>query len=83
MANYFDNNGNYINVENLSLAEIYHRAFALGVESTPIRDERCHGNWLNAFPIDDSAECSVCGEYGYLQNNYCPNCGAMMDEGDS
>ncbi len=36
MTNYFDKNGNYINCENLSLAEIYHRAFALGAESTPI-----------------------------------------------
>lgn len=26
MKNYFDNNGNYINVENLSLADIYKRA---------------------------------------------------------
>ena len=26
MKNYFDKNGNYINVENLSLAQIYHRA---------------------------------------------------------
>jgi len=32
MTNYFDKQGNYINCENLSLAEIYHRAFALGVE---------------------------------------------------
>ena len=28
--NYFDQNGNYINVENLSLAEIYARASAEG-----------------------------------------------------
>lgn len=34
--NYFDKNGNYINCENISLAEIYHRAFALGVESVAI-----------------------------------------------
>lgn len=34
--NYFDERGNYINIENLSLADIYHRAFALGVESTAI-----------------------------------------------
>ena len=38
--NYFDKNGNYINVENLSLAEIYHRAFALGVESVDLWEMR-------------------------------------------
>lgn len=45
MSNYFDKNGNYINCENLSLAEIYHRAFALGVESTPVEDKRPKGEW--------------------------------------
>ena len=30
MTNYFDNNGNYINCENLSLAEIYKRGAAEG-----------------------------------------------------
>ena len=33
-ANYFDKKGNYINVENLSLAEIYYRAFKEGQGST-------------------------------------------------
>lgn len=42
MANYFDKDGNYINVENLSLADIYHRAFALGVESVAVRPQ---GEW--------------------------------------
>lgn len=30
MNNYFDKNGNYINIENLSLSEIYKRASAEG-----------------------------------------------------
>lgn len=40
MSNYFDKDGNYINVENLSLADIYHQAFELGVASKPSEDER-------------------------------------------
>ena len=32
MKNHFDKNGNYINVENLSLAEIYHRGYQDGSE---------------------------------------------------
>lgn len=46
MTNYFDKQGNYINCENLSLAEIYHRAFALGVESVAI-DERPQGKYVD------------------------------------
>lgn len=33
-GNYFDKDGNYINIENLSLAEIYYRAFKEGQSST-------------------------------------------------
>ena len=45
-----------------------------------------HGHWINhfddLFPEDSSVECSVCHEYeGIMANdNYCPNCGAKMDE---
>lgn len=46
MTNYFDKQGNYINCENLSLAEIYHRAFALGVESVAI-DKRPQGDLIS------------------------------------
>ena len=49
---------------------------AQGNELVPVR----HGHWINTGFL--TAECSECGaevhelEYG----NYCPNCGAMMDE---
>lgn len=61
MKNYFDRNGNYINVENLSLADIYHRAFALGVESvdiTPLKKSR-----ENSSPFDDCYPCTNCQEF--------------------
>lgn len=52
------------------------------VDAEPVR----HGHWINhfddLFPEDSSVECSVCHEYeGIMANdNYCPNCGAKMDE---
>lgn len=96
MKNYFDNKGNYINLENLSLADIYHRAFALGVESVAIKPPR--GKWVEdvePFGYDETAVavCSVCrhsfilDEYTIddvrLMFKYCPNCGAdMREEGE-
>lgn len=61
------------------------------IEAEPIR----HGHWINAcqtkfdklfFPR--TVKCSVCGNYldfdginaGWDDTNYCPNCGAKMDE---
>jgi hypothetical protein len=57
MTNYFDKQGNYINCENLSLAEIYHRAFALGVDSVAI-DKREQSEWT---PVSERLP----EEYGY------------------
>lgn len=46
-----------------------------------------HGHWIihvdELFPADSTQECSVChGEewLGIKHENYCPNCGAKMDE---
>lgn len=36
-----------------------------------------HGHWIftNLYP-----KCSICGLYGVEDMQYCPNCGATMDE---
>ena len=45
-----------------------------------------HAHWINHFddlyPVESTAECSNCHEeqMTLLDNNYCPNCGAKMDE---
>ena len=53
------------------------------VDAEPVR----HGHWINhyddLFPEESTQECSVCHaeQMGTMLNdNYCPNCGARMDE---
>lgn len=42
-----------------------------------------HGHW-ELSPFDGNWTCSICGDKPYHSNmknmNYCPNCGAKMDE---
>ena len=48
------------------------------IEAEPVR----HGRWIDT---GSGTECSVCMEiqYGYDSNrNYCPNCGAKMEEAE-
>ena len=44
--------------------------------------ENVKGEWkvCDAKPPTWWYECSVCGNAGNKDYNYCPNCGAMMDE---
>lgn len=53
------------------------------VEAVPVR----HGHWIEKIDAEakDSTRrrfyCSVCGKWQtYGRTNYCPNCGAKMDE---
>ena len=53
------------------------------VDATSVR----HGHWINhyddLFPMESTQECSVCHAeqmLTMLDDNYCPNCGAKMDE---
>lgn len=83
MANYFDKDGNYINVENLSLADIYHRAFALGVESVAIRPK---GEWIWRETGASNFRygyftCSNCSFVSKAKQNFCAECGAEMRKG--
>lgn len=45
-------------------------------------DEVRHGHWLRYGY--DGLQCSLCGAVNnnYINNNYCPNCGARMTKGD-
>ena len=47
------------------------------VEDAPTVDTKRHGHWDSRQLV---YECSECGHMGYSDMNYCPNCGALMDE---
>ena len=62
------------------------------VVDTPAADvaEVVHGRWIKddflSDDVNNAEKCSQCGELiGWFGNlpNYCPNCGAKMDGGDS
>ena len=44
-----------------------------------------HGRWIDIpdKPEWDQKMCSVCGDYFCCQNNYCPHCGAKMEENNN
>lgn len=84
MKNHFDKNGNYINVENLSLAEIYHRGYQDGSEDG-LEGIRPQGEWehwhSDNFIPEDIWKCSKCKAEFYIIPDtwdYCPICGADM-----
>lgn len=47
------------------------------VDAAPVR----HGRWLrmDEAPEWDQRRCSECGDISCCQRNYCPNCGAKME----
>ena len=85
MKNHFDKNGNYINVENLSLAEIYHRGYQDGSEDG-LNGIRPHGKWIKIFenPFTNGYVCPFCGHKIQVTEQFLPEvtecevCGAEM-----
>lgn len=48
------------------------------IEDAPTVDPVKHGHWING---NWAIRCSVCGyDMPWAVRNYCPNCGAKMDE---
>jgi hypothetical protein len=46
------------------------------VDAVPVR----HGKWKEYPTGDGLNQCSECGVLRFGESNYCPNCGARMDE---
>ena len=47
------------------------------VEFAPVK----HGKWIENPPTEAwKYHCSICGRTEDYKENYCPNCGAKMDE---
>ena len=80
--NYVDDNGNYQNVENLSLREIYNRGYEHGLAHGKISEQKQRGEWL----LDETEQycyCNRCEDTYYPRPldpswNFCPHCGADM-----
>lgn len=77
-------------IEQLRIAEHNHRAMEETVNQQAenfiklLAEERKHGHWIGKpIPGYSIVRCSVC--FAFANNierlNYCPNCGAKMDEG--
>ena len=43
-------------------------------------EEVQHGKWVELPPFKGIYTCSLCGRWGEYHWNYCPHCGAKMDE---
>lgn len=81
MKNHFDERGNYINSENLSLADIYHRGFANGVESVAIGIAYVKYDNLLAWHCSNCDSVITHGgdeEWVLSRNKYCYCCGSRF-----
>lgn len=81
---FFKDSGGYTNWELL--------AFEM-VDASPTVDTERHGHWISLYPCEEPItnlfKCSVCGMgyedddtdcQVYFEWDYCPHCGAKMDE---
>lgn len=62
--------------------ETQHRALREALNVIPYTDAEPvrHGKWRE-YPISDGMnQCSECGVLRFGKSNYCPNCGARMDQ---
>lgn len=65
-------------------SDAYDKAMIIDlVDEQPTVDAERHGRWIDhkykEYPIG-RYECSVCGAKHDMEWDYCPNCGAKMDE---
>ena len=58
------------------------------IEIIPVADVEPvrHGRWIyrefdDEYGWRQEYECSECAKYSYFDTDYCPNCGARMNEG--
>ena len=63
----------------LALSQLESIGKGLGSKMDDVAEVK-HGHWV-AYPIADGMNrCSVCGVLRFGESNYCPMCGASMDE---
>lgn len=83
IANYFKDECDV----NTSIRQAFEKGFRIGVKKGANMN-RPQGKWIvhfdDLFPEESSIECPLCHEEQPLgiDDNYCPNCGAMMKGAD-
>ena len=88
-SNYFDQNGNYINVENITLAEIYLKGMEAGRKATEQVDISDTTYWKTPVAYNSRLDLVVCAKCcrAELRKDaremaYCPGCGRKVADED-
>lgn len=77
-------------IRNCDINNVYDRYYCDGLQNAklclaqPTIEERKHGHWIKLFDPNYGiigVECSVCKGEIRRATEYCPFCGAVMDEG--
>ena len=67
-----------LGIGDLPIRLTYEITHAPTIDAEPVR----HGKWIE-YPIADGMnQCSECGVLRFGESNYCPHCGARMDDGN-
>lgn len=67
---------------NTSIRKAFEKGFRIGVQKGSVAVEPVKpGHWIKSLDHYDRYMCSVCGHLTKTESdNYCPHCGAKMDE---
>lgn len=77
--NWIDAKGNYHNVENLTLTQIYNRGFSDGTSQGKEPSEWLTVNLIGGLEkVRLNVKCAKCGEVFCCRMKYCGNCGSKM-----
>lgn len=61
----------------------YPMHFVKLIDGAPPVEERKRGKWIynvNSESIAEEWDCSECGQWTFAKTNYCPYCGARMED---
>ena len=93
MSGYISRSKLIKDVENLKdcyngFSDTYDKACIIGLIAEQPSVERKHGKWVEHGEPNAHGkyevwyyDCSLCGQVGIQQYNFCPNCGAQMESG--
>lgn len=83
MTEYIDRDILIKNIEQETMSILFTKSTALKyVRESPAADvaEVVHGRWIPVDEKNDAFDCSECDAMVKKRCNYCPSCGARMDQ---